>query len=110
MSQELRTNNKQPKRRGAPNGNLNALKSGASSKQMQALARELLSNPDLIRSLGGTRQVSNQRLVGAIKTYVVEHQQAKERARQILEPYQSTRMIDRLAEMLRTAPSEGEKA
>lgn len=100
LSKAEGTNNQQRRPRGAPPGNLNALKSGASSRQLSALAQELLSHPELA-PLGGPERLFTQRLAGAIKTYAAERREAKERARLILAPYQPARMLDRLVDILK---------
>jgi hypothetical protein len=47
--------------RGAPKGNLNALKTGRRSRQIAALTEAILANPDLLRLLLKLRRLDIQR-------------------------------------------------
>jgi len=61
-----------PRPRGAPKGNLNALRTGASSKQLQALVDKLLSDPDVRRLLlafAANRQLENGSLLQALSAH-----------------------------------------
>ena len=76
----------QPARRprGAPKGNLNALKSGASSKQLQALIDKLLADPDvrrLLLALAGKRQLEDGSLLDALHSLAARRGRRPGRAR-----------------------------
>lgn len=91
-----------PKRRppGAPRGNLNGLKSGRASKQLQLLAAVIAARPDLTVLDRKGRGPLMRLLIEAIRDDRAAYQQAQERARRILEPYKPERLVDRIAHRL----------
>jgi hypothetical protein len=67
------------RRRGAPKGNLNALKTGDHSKQLEALTDAVLANPDVVRlilHLGRIREKRNAAFRKAVRD-AVERQRRK---------------------------------
>jgi len=97
-----------PNRRppGAPRGNLNGLRSGRSSKQIQVLAAAILARPDLqLDGLG--RGPLRRLLIEAIRADRAAYQEAQERARRILAPYAPERLVDRIAHRLLVAVVQG---
>jgi hypothetical protein len=72
------------KRRGAPRGNLNALKSGASSKQLKELVRKLMLDPDarrLLRAFSDRRQLQNRWVEDAVNAYALQLKRQTDRAK-----------------------------
>ena len=73
---------------GAPRGNLNALKSGASSRQLKALVHKLLLDPELRRlilAFAHKQQLQNRWMEGSINAYVAQlrRQTCPERSRRV---------------------------
>lgn len=76
----------QPARRprGAPKGNLNALRTGASSKQLQALIDRLLADPDVRRLLlafAGKQQLEDGSLLEALNALAARRRRRPARDR-----------------------------
>lgn len=70
--------------RGAPKGNLNALKTGASSRQLRALIDKLLSDPDarrLLLAFVGKRQLKDGSLLHAVNAHAARRQRRAVRDR-----------------------------
>lgn len=82
----LATSDQQPatRRRGAPPGNLNALRTGASSKQLKAFIYKLQSDPELRRlmlAFAHRKQLYDRSMQRAINTYAAQHRRGKQRAK-----------------------------
>lgn len=78
----------EPRRRGAPKGNLNALKSGRSSKQLQRFVDRLFDDPELLqmfRVFLGTPELLKTVTVRGGETYLRRLRRSKERERRRLQ-------------------------
>lgn len=84
---------------GAPKGNMNALKRGGSSKQFLAIAAFIQGHPQCPQGVGVT-DLMRRLLPEVIRADVAAQKAARERARQILAPYQPERAVERLAQRL----------
>ena len=77
----------EPRRRGAPKGNLNALKTGRSSKQLKQFVEHLLADPEFLRMLRvflGTPELAKTFTIRAGETYLRRIRRSKERERRRL--------------------------
>lgn len=75
------------RKRGAPKGNLNALKTGASSRQLKLLIEKMQSDPELQRlmlAFAPRRQTHDRSLQPAINVYAAMTRRARERAKREL--------------------------
>jgi hypothetical protein len=87
------------RRPGAPNGNMNALKGGRSSKQFRLIAAVVRAHPGFDNAATAPELLARL-LPDVLRADTVAQKQAAERARQIMAPYQPERFIERIAQRL----------